>query len=587
MNNHILKSILILLVGVLLFSTCEEPTEPDTTPPSVTITSPQDGSTVSEVVSITCISTDNEGVEKVELWVDGVSTGVTDETEPYSLDWNTTTYENKSYTITVRSYDTSGNTTDSAPITLTVDNSESSPTPVELYPVTYQDGSFTITWSQNNDDDFSSYKLYESQSEGMNDKILIYDANERTDTTYIVTGIGENETRYYQIVVEDVWGLQSESTIVFGSGINMFVKTFGGSSDDYGNSVQQTTDGGYIITGSTHSFGNGGDDVWLIKTDSQGNEEWNQTYGGSSYDYGNSVQQTTDGGYIITGNTHHYGNSQDDVWLIKTDSQGQEEWNQTFGGSSGVDIGHSVKQTNDGGFIITGENNSHGNGNDLVWLIKTDSNGSEEWNQTFGGNNYGKGYSVQQTTDGGYIITGWTDSFGNGDYNVWLIKTDSNGNEEWNRSFGSTQVDYGFSVKQTTDDGYIITGSWYIFDVWLIKTDSQGSEEWNQTFGGSHMSGEEGKSVQQTSDGGYIITGSTHSYGNGGSDVWLIKTDLQGNEEWNQTYGGSSDDYGNSVQQTTDGGYIITGWTESFGNGGGDVWLIKTDSEGNTAPYGD
>jgi hypothetical protein len=519
--------------------------------------------------------------------VDGVSTGVTDETEPYSLDWNTTTYENKSYTITVRSYDTSGNTTDSAPITLTVDNSESSPTPVELYPVTYQDGSFTITWSQNNDDDFSSYKLYESQSEGMNDKILIYDANERTDTTYIVTGIGENETRYYQIVVEDVWGLQSESTIVFGSGINMFVKTFGGSSDDYGNSVQQTTDGGYIITGSTHSFGNGGDDVWLIKTDSQGNEEWNQTYGGSSYDYGNSVQQTTDGGYIITGNTHHYGNSQDDVWLIKTDSQGQEEWNQTFGGSSGVDIGHSVKQTNDGGFIITGENNSHGNGNDLVWLIKTDSNGSEEWNQTFGGNNYGKGYSVQQTTDGGYIITGWTDSFGNGDYNVWLIKTDSNGNEEWNRSFGSTQVDYGFSVKQTTDDGYIITGSWYIFDVWLIKTDSQGSEEWNQTFGGSHMSGEEGKSVQQTSDGGYIITGSTHSYGNGGSDVWLIKTDLQGNEEWNQTYGGSSDDYGNSVQQTTDGGYIITGWTESFGNGGGDVWLIKTDSEGNTAPYGD
>ena len=582
-----LLMIVPLLLGALLFSTCEEPTEPDTTPPSVTITSPQDGSTVSEVVSITCISTDNEGVEKVELWVDGVSTGVTDETEPYSLDWNTTTYENKSYTITVRSYDTSGNTTDSAPITLTVDNSESSPTPVELYPVTYQDGSFTITWSQNNDDDFSSYKLYESQSEGMNDKILIYDANERTDTTYIVTGIGENETRYYQIVVEDVWGLQSESTIVFGSGINMFVKTFGGSSDDYGNSVQQTTDGGYIITGSTHSFGNGGDDVWLIKTDSQGNEEWNQTYGGSSYDYGNSVQQTTDGGYIITGNTHHYGNSQDDVWLIKTDSQGQEEWNQTFGGSSGVDIGHSVKQTNDGGFIITGENNSHGNGNDLVWLIKTDSNGSEEWNQTFGGNNYGKGYSVQQTTDGGYIITGWTDSFGNGDYNVWLIKTDSNGNEEWNRSFGSTQVDYGFSVKQTTDDGYIITGSWYIFDVWLIKTDSQGSEEWNQTFGGSHMSGEEGKSVQQTSDGGYIITGSTHSYGNGGSDVWLIKTDLQGNEEWNQTYGGSSDDYGNSVQQTTDGGYIITGWTESFGNGGGDVWLIKTDSEGNTAPYGD
>ena len=130
MKNHILKSILILLVGVLLFSTCEEPTKPDTTPPTVTITFSTEGS-VSEVVSVTCISTDNEGVEKVELWVNGVSTGVTDETEPYSMDWNTTTYEDGSYVITVRSYDTSGNTTDSAPITLTVDNSESSPTPVE------------------------------------------------------------------------------------------------------------------------------------------------------------------------------------------------------------------------------------------------------------------------------------------------------------------------------------------------------------------------------------------------------------------------------------------------------------------------
>jgi len=199
---------------VFFFITCEDKKEEDTTPPTVTITFSPINS-VSEIVSITCISTDNEGVEKVELWVNGVSTGVSDNSEPYSLDWNTTTYEDGSYVITVRSYDTSENTTDSDPITLTVDNSGSYPTPVLLYPIFSQDGSFTITWSQNNDEDFSSYELYESTSEDMTDETLIYETNERTDTSYVVTGIGEEELRYYKVVVEDLWGLQSESNIIY------------------------------------------------------------------------------------------------------------------------------------------------------------------------------------------------------------------------------------------------------------------------------------------------------------------------------------------------------------------------------------
>jgi parallel beta-helix repeat protein len=355
-------------------------------------------------------------------------------------------------------------------------------------------------------------------------------------------------------------------------------KTFGGVSDDLGYSIQQTKDGGYIIAGITDWTGDKGN-AWLIKTDSNGNEEWDKTFGGSDLDGACSVQQTKDEGYIIVGTTSSYGKGNSDVWLIKTDSNGNEEWDKTFGGRYN-DSAILVQQTSDEGYVIIGTTDSYGAGYSDIWLIKTDSEGKKEWDKTFGGSSFDMGNSVQQTSDEGYIIIGNTFSYGDGTGDAWLIKTDSDGNKEWNKTFGGSNGDWGYSIQQTSDDGYIITGyteSYGYGGAWLIKTDSNGNEEWNETFGGPDY--DYGLSVQQTKDGGYIIVGEMYSYGAGEDDVWIIKTDSNGNEEWKKTIGGSGNDVGLSVQQTEDNGYIIVGGTKSYGAGECDVWLIKIEGE--------
>ena len=262
---------------------------------------------------------------------------------------------------------------------------------------------------------------------------------------------------------------------------------------------------------------------------------------------------------------------------------GVEQWSQTFDGSGNNRVTFT-QQTVDGGYILAGTY-AYAAGDDDAWLIKTDAAGVKQWSQTFGGSDKDYAYSVQQTTDRGYILAGKTWSYGAGNYDAWLIKTNAAGVKQWSQAFGGSKNDYAESIQQTTDGGYILVGGTVSFgtssrdpflrtrtdskDAWLIKTDAVGVKQWSRTFGGSYNDGVE--SVQQTTDGGYILAGWTKSEYNW-ADAWLIKTDAVGVEQWKYRFGSMSG-WAESVQQTTDGGYILAGWSKSYGHY--DAWLIK------------
>ncbi|MCK4585136.1 T9SS type A sorting domain-containing protein [candidate division WOR-3 bacterium] len=349
----------------------------------------------------------------------------------------------------------------------------------------------------------------------------------------------------------------------------LWTRTYGGDSTDFGESIQQTTDGGYIAVGYTKSNSAGGYDVWLLKLDSNGDTLWTRRFGGIYDDYGGSVEQTNDGGYIIVGATESFGAGHADVWLLKTDVDGDTIWTKTYGDTS-WDYGYSVQQTSDGGYIIAG---SGGNDED-VYLIKTDSMGDTLWTKMYGDTNWDYGSSVRQISDGGYIVAGTTWLLGGGD--VYLIKTDSNGDSVWSKHYGGSDLDEGYSVCKTSlesTEHYITAGvseNNYWHQVILTKTDEFGGTCWVQ-FYGQYYSDDGGYSVQEVSDGNYVVAGFSDSMGVGG--VYLIKIKHNSDLLWETTYGPPFS-VGRALQETSDAGYVIAGYKETAGNY--DVYIIKT-----------
>lgn len=351
----------------------------------------------------------------------------------------------------------------------------------------------------------------------------------------------------------------------------LWTATYGGDEDDYGFAAQQTADGGFILTGETYSRPTAGpSDLWLVKTDGNGNTQWERTFGGGLFDRGYSIQQTFEGGYIVAGSMDT-PNVSSDVFIVRTDANGDTLWSKSFGNRFTLDSGQSVVQTADSGFAIAGWNRTPTNNDDL-WLIRLDTSGTMLWSKLVGGSGRDRAFSVKQTVDGGFVLAGETASAGitpSGDF--WIVKTDSVGNVEWQKNYGYISYDVAKSVVQTNDGGYMVAGTIQDggYDGWLLKTDAVGDTLWAKRFGTVYS--DEIYSVIQTSDGGYAFTGVVGQ----NADLWVAKTDVDGNLEWELTYGGDGNDYGNSIQQTSDGGYVVAAYTTSFDTGKYHAWLLR------------
>jgi len=373
-------------------------------------------------------------------------------------------------------------------------------------------------------------------------------------------------------------------------------KTYGGANSDKAYAMIRTVEGGYTLVGSTNSFGSGLINAWMVKTDVDGNELWNQTFSGLGQSIADAVVQCSDHGYGITGYTYSFsqssssqsssanvGSGELSMWIVRTDYQGNLVWNQTYP-QVGTSIGYSIVQTpSDGGFAVVGTSNSISSNGKAAWLLKVDSYGVFQWYTPFIGGHDVELFSVLQTSDGGYLLGGDTNSLNTSSLSsLMMIKTDGNGVQQWNQTYPLSENCIMGNMLSTSDGGYMLTGTLegasgdrYL----MIKTDSTGNMQWNQTYGGSGIN--DAISGIQTNDGGYAVVGVSNSSGATLVKAWLLKTDSSGNVVWNQTYGGNGLDVAGAVAQATDGGYALGGYTNATGAAGAeDFWLLKTDAYG-------
>jgi hypothetical protein len=359
----------------------------------------------------------------------------------------------------------------------------------------------------------------------------------------------------------------------------LWTRVFGGGDDDWAQSVLITPDGGYVLAGTTQSSAMGRADFDLIKTDSTGKSLWSKTFGGGDEEVCGGAVMTSDGGYIIAGSTLSFGVPLASIFVVKTDAKGDTLWTRVFPHQYGS-MAEDVIQTSDGGYALAGREGTAGEGHNM-YLMRLDATGKQLWTKSYGGKAWDDAQVVRETRDGGFVVCGRTESFGYGKSDAYVVKTDAKGDTLWTRTYGGHLNERGHDIQQV-DGGYIVAGETEstghgMQDVYLVRTNDQGDTLWTRAFGGTKE--DIGTAVIITADGGFAVTGHTFSKGHGDADVYLVKTDAAGKLLWEQTYGGKYWDGAEALRQTGDGGYVIGGATQSVDKGKLDMYLVKTGAD--------
>lgn len=359
-----------------------------------------------------------------------------------------------------------------------------------------------------------------------------------------------------------------------------FIEYYGSYCSDIGMSVLQTKDGGYLVCGLTENYTASNINIYLMKVDSLGQFEWHELYGGSWQDFGQYMEQTHDNGYIICGFTNSFGQGLYDAYIVKIDSVGGFEWQNTFGGSD-YEYAYCVKQTSENGYLICGSTQSFGNGARDGFLTKTDSTGNEIWTKYYGGSNNDGLYRLINDGDSVYYLCGYTYSSGAGADDAFLVKTDTAGNIIWQKTFGSPNSERGMCFAKR--DNIIWIGAYSNnfgngAQTWFLKCNTAGSLLRDTTLGG--VNNDIPFELDIADNGDILLCGETNSYGAGGTDVYLLRVDTNYNKIWETYFGETLDESGFSIKATQDGGCIISGSTYSFNIDYSDVYLIKTNALG-------
>lgn len=363
----------------------------------------------------------------------------------------------------------------------------------------------------------------------------------------------------------------------------MFERHYGGSGDEAGINALQSSDGGYFVTGSTDSYGLGGFDIYVIRINEYGDPLWSKTYGGAGDDLAISLIQTFDGNYVISGYTDSYGTGNSDVYCLKMDQNGDTIWTKTYG-STGSDQCNSAIECSDGGLFFVGYTPNLLSGYWDVFCIKTDLQGDTVWTRTFNKKNANSGFSAVQTTDGGYLIAATTSTYSvSNSKDVFVIKLNEFGDSLWTKTIDKGLDDWGSCVVELGNGDLVVSGrtnsmGYGGYDTFIARYNSSGDEIWFKNYGGT--ADDSGGKIIVTNDSSIVFSGTTYSFGHGAGDLYLIKTNLNGDTLWTKTYGGGNDDMGGgSIYQTNDNGFITGGITNSFGNGV-EMYLVKTRADG-------